>query len=77
MCKYLLNFVYIFKIRFFSGNGLFPTIDTHSKLLIDNEMYDKIHIVHIKSTKNNTIMSLNDYRGVGLNIQSGVICFKN
>ncbi|XP_071862145.1 mitochondrial ribosomal protein S11 [Bombus fervidus] len=43
-------------------NLLFPDTSTPYKLF-DGIRYDQLHIINIKSTPNNTIMSLTDYKG--------------
>lgn len=40
--------------------------------MIEGVPYDKLHIITIKSSKNNTIMSLNDHKGLPLKITSAV-----
>ena len=54
-----------------------PTLDTHA-MVIDGTRYDELPIVHIKATRNNTIISLTDFRGDALTLSScGCEGFKN
>ncbi len=39
-----------------------PTLETHAQL-IDGIRYDETNIVYIKSSPNNTLMTLTDYKG--------------
>lgn len=56
---------------------LFPDATT-ADTLFDNIPYKKLHIVNIKVTVNNTIISITDYRGSGMFLQSaGTVGFKN
>ena len=53
---------------FKSKNGLLgwqPTVETHSKYIMkeDGVPYEKLHIVSIKASANNTIMTLSDHTG--------------
>ncbi|XP_043591620.1 ribosomal protein S11, mitochondrial [Bombus pyrosoma] len=56
---------------------LFPDASTQYKLY-NGVRYDHLHIINIKSTPNNTIMSLTDYKGMGKMLYSaGIEGFKN
>lgn len=58
-------------------NSLFPDASTPYKLF-DGVRYDHLHIINVKSTPNNTIMSLTDYKGKGKMLHSaGIEGFKN
>lgn len=52
--------------------GWQPTSDTHSKYHLDGVPYEKLPIVNIKATPNNTIMTLTDYKGLVLFTTSAV-----
>ncbi len=52
--------------------GWQPTVNTHSSLIVDGVPYDRLHIVNIKSTPNNTIMTLTDHKGTVLFMTSAV-----
>ena len=52
--------------------GWQPTANTHSKYHLDGVPYEKLHIVNIKATPNNTIMTLTDYKGLVLFTTSAV-----
>lgn len=59
------------------SNLLFPDASTQYKLY-NGVRYDHLHIINIKSTPNNTIMSLTDYKGMGKMLHSaGIEGFKN
>ena len=53
--------------------GWFPTKETHSKYEVDGVPYEKLHIVNIKATPNNTIINLTDSKGFILFSTSAVI----
>lgn len=58
--------------------GWQPNKETHSLLMIDGVPYNKTNIVYIKSSKNNTILSLTDHNGLTLySISAGACGFKN
>lgn len=60
------------------GRALFPTVDTHTNLVIDSVPFKNLHILHIKSSKNNTILSVTDNLGKVLFLtSSGSNGFKN
>ena len=60
-----------------SVDTLFPDISTPNKIF-DDVPYNKLHIINIKTTKNNTIMTLTDHRGqVIITHSAGVEGFKN
>lgn len=40
-----------------------PILETHA-MIIDGTRYDELPIVHIKSSPNNTIMTVTDHTGV-------------
>jgi ribosomal protein S11 len=46
-----------------SHNVVHPTSITHSQYMVNGQIYKDIPIIHIKATKNNTIISLTDSRG--------------
>ncbi|KAG7201681.1 hypothetical protein KM043_004410 [Ampulex compressa] len=59
------------------SNDLFPNKDTPNRLF-DGILYSDLHIVNIKSTSNNTIMTVTTAAGVPLVIRSaGIEGFKN
>ena len=56
---------------------LFPNASTPYELF-DGIKYDHLHIINVKSTPNNTIMSLTDHKGMGKMLHSaGIEGFKN
>ncbi|XP_014487376.1 PREDICTED: 30S ribosomal protein S11 [Dinoponera quadriceps] len=56
---------------------LFPDIDTPNRLF-NGVLFKELHIINIKSTPNNTIMSFTDYKGKILILHtSGIEGFKN
>ncbi|XP_033356323.1 30S ribosomal protein S11 [Bombus vosnesenskii] len=58
-------------------SSLFPDASTPYKLF-NGIRYDQLPIINIKSTPNNTIMSLTDYKGMGKMLHSaGIEGFKN
>ncbi|RMZ95971.1 30S ribosomal chloroplastic [Brachionus plicatilis] len=58
--------------------GWQPTSSTHSALMIDGVPYNKIHVVSIKASKNNTIFSLSDFNGtIIFTTSAGSVGFKN
>ncbi|XP_061943467.1 uncharacterized protein LOC108004287 isoform X2 [Apis cerana] len=70
------------------GEKTIDFIDTKSKLLFPNVstpyqffdgiQYNELHIINIKSSPNNTIMSLTDFKGLGIILHSaGLEGFKN
>ncbi|CAD1468419.1 unnamed protein product [Heterotrigona itama] len=56
---------------------LFPDASTPYQMF-DGKPYNQLDIVNVKSTPNNTIMSLTDYKGKGIMLHSaGIEGFKN
>ncbi|XP_043520721.1 30S ribosomal protein S11 isoform X1 [Frieseomelitta varia] len=56
---------------------LFPDASTPYQIF-DGKAYNELDIVNVKSTPNNTIMSLTDYKGKGIMLHSaGIEGFKN
>ena len=55
----LTDILYVLSYR---AGMITPTLETHS-MLIDGVRYDQLHIAHIKSTANNTLISITDYQG--------------
>jgi len=60
------------------GKALFPTVDTHTRLSIEGKPFKELQIIHIKSSKNNTIIALTESNGAVLfNTSAGSNGFKN
>ncbi|XP_031774628.1 uncharacterized protein LOC100871902 isoform X2 [Apis florea] len=60
-----------------SKSKLFPDASTPYQFF-DGIQYDQLHVINIKSSPNNTIMSLTDFKGLGMMLHSaGFEGFKN
>jgi hypothetical protein len=49
-----------------------PTADSYSALVIDGVPYNKLHIISIHASINNTIITLSDHTGHSMFTTSGV-----
>ena len=54
------------------STGWNPTVETHSLLMVDGEPFNKLPIVYISATGNNTILTLTDCNGLTLYSTSAV-----
>ena len=58
------------------STGWNPTVETHSLLMVDGEPFNKLPIVYISATGNNTILTLTDCNGLTLYSTSAVGTFE-
>ncbi|XP_046543093.1 30S ribosomal protein S11-like [Haliotis rubra] len=58
------------EVEEFRPGSVYPTMET-AGMLVDGVRFDKLHIVHVKATHNNTIVTLTNGEGMAMASESG------